>query len=208
MTNQRFIGIISSLCIKSDAPDWTRRISLLQQFILQEDKTTEKKEHSIPQTPVKLTKKQNFFQGLKFVLFSASAGIIQFASFTLLNETIRWSYWPSYLIALTLSVVYNFTVNRKFTFKSAKNVPLAMTQIIIYYLIFTPLSTWWGEALARAGWNYYIILFGTMVINLITEFCVYRFIVYRKHMFTNKQGQAELAKMKTETDMVEQESEV
>ena len=139
------------------------------------------------------------------MLFSASAGIIQAVSFTLLNETIRWNYWPSYLIALTLSVLYSFTVNRKFTFKSAKNVPLAMTQIIIYYLIFTPLSTWWGEALTRAGWNEYIVLFGTMVINLITEFCVYRFIVYRKHMFTNKQGQAELAKMQEE--LMEQESE-
>jgi putative flippase GtrA len=154
---------------------------------------------------VKLTKKQNFLQGFKFLLFSASAGLIQIGSFTLLNETLHWAYWPSYLIALVLSVVYNFTVNRKFTFKSAKNVPLAMTQIFLYYLVFTPLSTWWGEALARAGWNYYIVLIGTMVINFITEFSVYRFIVYRKHMFTNKEGQAELAKMKAE--LVEQEIE-
>lgn len=156
---------------------------------------------------MKLTKKQNLLQGFKFLLFSASAGIIQMVSFTLLNETIHWAYWPSYLIALVLSVVYNFTVNRKFTFKSAKNVPLAMTQIFIYYLIFTPLSTWWGEALARAGWNYYIVLIGTMVINFVTEFSVYRFIVYRKHMFTNKEGQAELARMKAETETLIQESE-
>ena len=146
------------------------------------------------QGTVKFTGRQNFLQGLKYLLFSASAGIIQAASFTLLNETIRWDYWPSYLIALTLSVVYNFTVNRKFTFKSAKNVPLAMMQIFVYYLVFTPLSTWWGEALTRGGWNEYIVLFGTMVINLITEFSVYRFIVFRKHMYTNEQGQAELAK--------------
>jgi hypothetical protein len=46
-----------------------------------------------------------------------------------------------------------------------------------------------------------------MVINLVTEFCVYRFIVYRKHMFTNKQGQAELAKMQAETETAIQESE-
>ncbi len=159
------------------------------------------------QAPVKLTKKQNILQGFKFLLFSASAGLIQMASFTLMNETIHWDYWPSYLIALTLSVVYNFTVNRKFTFKSAKNVPLAMTQIIIYYLFFTPLSTWWGEALARAGWNYYIVLFGTMVINFVTEFSVYRFIVYRKHMFTNKEGQAELAKMQVELESQEKVQE-
>jgi putative flippase GtrA len=150
------------------------------------------------ETPAKLTNRQNFLQGLKYLLFSASAGIIQAASFTLLNETVRWDYWPSYLIALTLSVVYNFTVNRKFTFKSAKNVPLAMMQISVYYLVFTPLSTWWGEVLTRAGWNEYIVLFGTMVINLITEFSVYRFIVFRNHMFTNAQGQAELARQQEE----------
>ena len=171
---------------------------------IREDKTTNQQENIDSGTepraaaPVKLTKEQNFFQGLKFLLFSASAGIIQAASFTLLNETIRWDYWPSYLIALTLSVLYNFTVNRKFTFKSAKNVPLAMMQVIAYYLVFTPLSTWWGEALTRADWNEYIVLFGTMVINLVTEFSYYRFVVYRKHMFTNKQGQAELAKQQAE----------
>ena len=149
-------------------------------------------------TQIRLTKKQNFLQGFKYLLFSASAGIIQAASFALLNETIHWDYWPSYLIALTLSVVYNFTVNRKFTFKSAKNVPLAMTQIFLYYLVFTPLSTWWGEALTQAGWNEYIVLFGTMVINMITEFSVYRFIVFRKDMYTNKEGQAELARQQAQ----------
>ena len=71
-----------------------------------------------------------------------------------------------------------------------------MMQIFVSYLVFTPLSTWWGEALTRAGWNEYIVLFGTMVINLITEFSVYRFIVFRKHMYTSEQGQAELASMR------------
>ena len=147
---------------------------------------------------MKLTKKQNILQALKYLMFTASAGIIQFVSFTLLNETIHWAYWPSYLIALVLSVVYNFTINRKFTFKSAKNIPLAMTQIFLYYLVFTPLSTWWGEALTLAGWNEYIVLIGTMVINFLTEFSVYRFIVFRKDMYTNKEGQAELARMQAE----------
>ena len=162
--------------------------------------TAQAQENGEAETPaqVRLTKKQNLLQGFKYLLFATSAGIIQAASFTLMNETIRWDYWPSYLIALTLSVVYNFTVNRKFTFKSAKNVPLAMMQIIAYYIVFTPLSTWWGEALTKAGWNEYIVLFGTMVINLITEFSVYRFIVFRKHMYTNKEGQAELAKQQIE----------
>ena len=99
----------------------------------------------------KLTTRQNAVQMVKFLLFSASAGLIQAGTFTLLNELVRWTYWPSYLIALTLSVLYNFTLNRKFTFKSAKNVPLAMAQVFGYYLVFTPLSTWGGEALTNAG---------------------------------------------------------
>lgn len=100
-------------------------------------------------------------------------------------------------------MLFSFTVNRKFTFKSAKNVPLAMMQVIGYYLVFTPLSTWWGEALTRAGWNEYIVLVGTMVINLATEFCFYRFVVYRKHLLTNKAGQRELAQMAEEAAAAE-----
>ncbi len=142
--------------------------------------------------PVVPTKKQNIVQALKFLVFSASAGVIQILSFTLLHELAKLPYWPCYLVALTLSVLYNFTVNRRFTFKSANNVPLAMLQIFIYYLIFTPLSTWWGDALTAAGWNEYLVLFGTMVINFVSEFCVCRFIVYRKSMYTNESGQREL----------------
>ena len=73
-------------------------------------------------------KKKEFIRTVKFVLFSASAGIIQILSFALLNELMSWSYWPSYLISLTLSVLWNFTLNRRFTFQSASNVPIAMAQ--------------------------------------------------------------------------------
>jgi putative flippase GtrA len=74
----------------------------------------------------KCTKKQTLTQMVKFTLFAASAGIIQVVSFTILNELTQWTYWPCYLIALVLSVIYNFTLNRRFTFKSATNVPIAM----------------------------------------------------------------------------------
>lgn len=136
----------------------------------------------------KLSKKENFFQVLKFVGFSISAGVIQIASFTLLNELIKWSYWPSYLISLTLSVLWNFTLNREFTFKSANNVPIAMLKVALYYVVFTPLSTWWGEALTGVGWNEYLVLFFTMVINMSTEFLFCRFVVYRKSINTNKRA--------------------
>ena len=162
--------------------------------------TAQAQENGEAETPaqVRLTKKQNLLQGFKYLLFATSAGIIQAASFTLMNELIRWDYWPSYLIALTLSVLFNFTVNRKFTFKSAKNVPLAMMQVIAYYLVFTPLSTWWGTALTNAGWNAYIVLFGTMLINLTTEFLFWRLVVYRGSIDTNERAKRKLAEQEPE----------
>ena len=135
--------------------------------------------------PAQLTPKQNFFQFLKFTMFSITAGIIQVISFTLLNELTHLPYWPSYLTALVLSVVYNFTINRRFTFKSAKNIPIAMLQVFGYYCVFTPFSTWWGTALTNIGWNEYIVLVGTMVINFVTEFSFTRFVVFRKSINTN-----------------------
>lgn len=140
---------------------------------------------------LKLSKRQNTVQFIKFTLFSASAGIIQAVSFTLLNELAHLPYWPCYLIALILSVIYNFTVNRKFTFKSAANIPKAMMKIFGYYLVFTPLSTWWFDRLTALGWNEYIVLAGTMLINFITEFLFTRFVVYKNSINTNELGQKE-----------------
>lgn len=136
----------------------------------------------------KLTKKENAAQVIKFAIFSVSAGIIQTLSFTLVNELTTWKYTPCYLIALTLSVVWNFTLNREFTFKSANNVPVAMVKVALFYCIFTPLSTCWGAALTKAGWNEYIVLFGTMAVNLTTEFLYDRFFVFRGTMNTNKRA--------------------
>ena len=130
------------------------------------------------------TKKENYIQMFKFLMFSISAGIIQAVSFALLYEIAKFIYWPSYLIALILSVLWNFTLNRKFTFKSAANVPVAMTKIAIYYAIFTPLSTWWGDALTDLGWAPYLVLFLTMLTNLVTEFLVTKYIVYKNEINT------------------------
>jgi len=133
----------------------------------------------------RLTKKENITHLIKFTLFSASAGAIQIVSFSLLNELLVWKWWPSYLIALILSVLWNFTLNRKYTFKSAANIPVAMTKVAVYYAIFTPLSLWWGDALTEvAGWNYYVVLIGTMLINFVTEFLYTRFFVYRNQINT------------------------
>lgn len=144
---------------------------------------------------MKHKKRQNIFQFIKFTLFSASAGLIQIGSFTLLNEIAKLPYWPAYLIALVFSVVYNFTVNRRFTFKSAANYPLAMMKVFLYYCVFTPVSTWWGAALTAIGWNEYVVLIGTMVINFVTEFLFTRFFVYRNSINTNDLGKKENEKL-------------
>ena len=133
-----------------------------------------------------MTKKQNFFQVIKFALFSASAGIIQFLTFTLLTELTDLKYIYCYLPALVISVLWNFTFNRRFTFKSAANVPIAMLKVALFYCVFTPLSTWAGGALTDAGVNDYIVEIGTMLVNLITEYLYCRFVVYRKSMNTRE----------------------
>ena len=127
-----------------------------------------------------MTKKEQIIQVVKYFIIAASAGIVQALSFTLLEEVLHLPYWPSYLIALVLSVLWNFTFNRKYTFKSAGNVPKAMFLVFLYYLVFTPLSTWWGDALTKAGWNDYIVLGLTMLINGVTEFLFQKFIVFKE----------------------------
>ena len=130
--------------------------------------------------------KGDFIRFLKFTLFSASAGLIQVVSFTLLFELAHLSYWPAYLIALILSVIYNFTINRRYTFRSVDNYARGMLKVLVYYLIFTPLSTWWGARLTTLGVNEYIVLIGTMLINFITEYLFCRFFVYRHSLDTRQ----------------------
>ena len=124
-------------------------------------------------------KKDSLFQMIKFTLFSISAGIIQVLSFALFNEVFGWIYWPSYLIALILSIVWNFTLNRQYTFKSAANVPVAMAKLFGFYAVFTPLSTWLGHRAELAGVNDYIILAVTMLSNFVLEFSFCKFVIYK-----------------------------
>ncbi len=153
-------------------------------------------------TPVKLTAKQNLVQSVKFLLFSISAGVIQVVSFALLESLTDFGYWPCYLTSLVLSVLWNFTLNRRFTFKSANNVPIAMLKVFGFYCLFTPLSTIGGEWASRAGVNEYIVLAATMVLNFVLEFLFCRLFVYKNEMYTNKLGKAELEKMAQENKEV------
>lgn len=132
------------------------------------------------------TVNKSALQILKFTLFSISAGVIQAISFTLLNEIFKLQYWAAYLTALVLSVLWNFTLNRRFTFKSAANIPIAMTKVFGYYLVFTPLSTYLGALAEGSGVNEYIVLGITMITNFVTEFLFCKFIVYRNQENTRE----------------------
>lgn len=127
----------------------------------------------------KLDKKTEFLRAVKYILITISAGIVQIVSFAIFTEILKMTYWPSYLIALILSVVWNFTINRKYTFRTVANIHLAMLEVFGYYVIFTPLSTWWGDALVNIGWNNFVVLGFTMLINFLTEYLFYFFVVYR-----------------------------
>ena len=122
--------------------------------------------------------KKQLWQAVKFTLFSISAGIIQIGSFALLELFIQ-DYWVPYLISLVLSILWNFTLNRRYTFKSAANVPVAMAKIFGFYLVFTPLSTYLGDLAEGAGVNDFIILAVTMLANFILEYLFCKFVVYR-----------------------------
>lgn len=135
-------------------------------------------------------KKKEFLRTVKFVLFSISAGVVQVVSFTLMEEVFHFEHWVAYLVALILSVVWNFTLNRKFTFCSANNVPIAMLKVAGFYLVFTPLSTWWTAILTGEGigWNEYIVLGLTMIVNFVTEYLFDRFVVFGNSIDTAKKS--------------------
>ena len=122
--------------------------------------------------------KAQIWQAIKFTLFSISAGVIQIGSFALLELFIE-GYWIPYLTSLLLSILWNFTLNRRYTFKSAANVPVAMAKVLGFYAVFTPLSTWLGNVAAIAGAPEFLVLGITMLLNFVLEFLFCKFVVYR-----------------------------
>ena len=133
--------------------------------------------------------KKEVIRSLKFLLFSISAGVIELAAFSLLNELTSWSYWPCYLVALALSVLWNFTLNRRYTFQSANNVPRAMALVFAFYCVFTPLSTFLGSFLADTlGWNEYLVTILNMAANFILEYLYDRLVVFRGSIDTNSRA--------------------
>ena len=136
-----------------------------------------------------MSRKKEVIRSLKFLLFSISAGVIELAAFSLLNELTSWSYWPCYLVALALSVLWNFTLNRRYTFQSANNVPRAMALVFAFYCVFAPLSTFLGSVLADTlGWNEYLVTILNMAANFILEYLYDRLVVFRGSIDTNSRA--------------------
>ena len=142
--------------------------------------------------------KKELFRTIKYALVAASAGLIQIGSYTLFYELFHWAPWLAYLVSLILSVLWNFTINRRYTFHSSDNLKRPMLLVALYYAVFTPLSTWWTAALtgenpftgaaasAEPLVNNYVVQIGTMLINFVTEFLYQRFVVFKDTLDTNK----------------------
>lgn len=132
-----------------------------------------------------MKRRENYIHFIKFTIFSISAGLIQFISFTICYDVIKMIYWPAYLIGLLLSILWNFTLNRKFTFKSAANIPIAMMKVGLFYAVFVPVSTYLGDYFVDdVGVYAYIVLGSTMVLNFVTEFLYTKYYVYKNQINT------------------------
>ena len=127
---------------------------------------------------------------IKFAFISASAGLVEIGSFALFNELIHWPYWLSYMIALILSVLWNFTLNRKYTFQSATDIPSAMLKVALFYVVFVPGSTWLEHVLTAAGINEYLVTIVNMLLNFVLEFLYQRYYVFRDSIDTNKRAES------------------
>lgn len=136
--------------------------------------------------------KKELIRTIKFTLFSISAGVIEFGLFALLDLITNWEYWPKYLIALVASVIWNFTLNREYTFKSSNNVPVAMAKVALFYLIFTPVSTYLGNYLAETlGWNDFVVTILNMLANFVLEYLYDKYVVFRGSIDTKVKGEKE-----------------
>ena len=131
--------------------------------------------------------KKELMRTIKFALFSISAGVIETIVFTLLTEFTNFDYWLCYLPALVLSVVWNFTLNREYTFKSTVNIPKAMFLVFLFYLVFTPTSTILGNYLAEElHWNDFLVTGLNMLANFILEYLYDEYVVFRGSIDTKK----------------------
>ncbi|MBE5750362.1 MAG: GtrA family protein [Clostridiales bacterium] len=141
--------------------------------------------------------KKEFLRTLKFTLISISAGLIQAGVYALIRIFVTFpeESWQDYVIAYTpsllLSVVWNFTVNRKYTFKAANNVKVAMLLVLAFYAVFAPVSIVLGAIIVDSSVNQELakdlVFIGTLLCNFVLEFLYTRFVVYRNSCDTREE---------------------
>ena len=125
-------------------------------------------------------RKKELIRTVKFTLFAISSGIIEIISFTVLNEITNFNYSICYLAALILSIIWNFTLNREYTFKSANNIPIAIFKVALFYLLFTPTSTILGNYLVNKIFlNEYLVTGINMLLNFVLEYLYDRYYVFK-----------------------------
>ena len=149
--------------------------------------------------PAKKDRKE-LFRAIKFAIVSMSAGIVELGTFTLMNELTNLKYWPCYLTALIASIIWCYTINRRYTFKSGKPIPVVLAYAAAFYAVFTPATTILGNYLAETLlWNEYLVTIINMTLNLVTEYLYDTYVVYRNNMDNNsiaqKQAQKEAEKL-------------
>lgn len=136
-----------------------------------------------------MNNKKELIRKIKFTLFSISAGIVEIGLFTLLDSITNWDYWICYLPALIASVIWNFTLNREYTFKSTNNIPIAMLKVVLFYLVFTPLSTILGNYLAEVlQWNEFLVTGINMLLNFILEYLYDEYYVFKGTIDTKEKS--------------------
>ena len=139
--------------------------------------------------------RKELFRAIKFAIVSMSAGIVELGTFTLMNELTNLKYWPCYLTALIASIIWCYTVNRRYTFKSGKSIPVVLAYAAAFYAVFTPATTILGNYLAETlMWNEYIVTIINMTLNLVTEYLYDTYVVYRNDMDNNSIAKKEQEK--------------
>lgn len=132
-------------------------------------------------------RKKEFWRAVKFTLISISAGLIQMGSFELMSKLLKLEYMISYPASVLLSVIWNFTFNRRYTFQSAANVPVAMLKVLAFYAVFTPATTIGGDYLVKEMlWNEDLVFVATMLLNFVLEFLYQRFFVFKNNLDDRK----------------------
>lgn len=134
----------------------------------------------------KNNRKKEFWRAVKFTLISISAGLIDMGSFTVMSELLLWPFFISQTISILLSVTWNFTFNRRYTFQSAANVPIAMAKVLAFYAVFAPTTIIGGQHLVDAGWNELLVKVITMLLNFVLEFLYQRFFVFKNNLDDRK----------------------